>query len=221
MTIFSKLHRHLDPVDSLGEMIFGLIMVLTFTLGASLLSPGEPIDGGEILIAAIGCNLAWGIIDAFLYVLGCLYERRRLANLIAQVRSSADDSKSLAAIRSEMENELSQLADPSARENLYSSIVAAARAGAMEDLGLTRDDVRAAAVVFLIVLSTAIPAALPFLAIDDGYTALRASNLLLIAALFVVGHQWGKHVGVRPLQAGLLIMGIGVVLVLIAIPLGG
>jgi len=221
MTIFSKLHRHLDPVDSLGEMIFGLIMVLTFTLGASLLSPGEPIDGGEILIAAIGCNLAWGIIDAFLYVLGCLYERRRLANLIAQVRSSADDSKSLAAIRSEMENELSQLADPSARENLYSSIVAAARAGAMEDLGLTRDDVRAAAVVFLIVLSTAIPAALPFLAIDDGYTALRASNLLLIASLFVVGHQWGKHVGVRPLQAGLLIMGVGVVLVLIAIPLGG
>jgi hypothetical protein len=39
--------------------------------------------------------------------------------------------------------------------------------------------------------------------------------------LFVVGFLWGRHVGSRPLVAGLLIMSIGLALVLIAIPLGG
>src|SRR3982750_3026963 len=54
MTFFARLHRDLEPADTLGELIFGLIMVLTFTLGARLLGPDEPIAGMEILIAAIG-----------------------------------------------------------------------------------------------------------------------------------------------------------------------
>ena len=45
--------------------------------------------------------------------------------------------------------------------------------------------------------------------------------LLLLVCLFVIGFFWGRHVGARPLLAGALISSIGVVLVLIAIPLGG
>ncbi len=33
--LLPRLHRDLDPGDSLGELIFGLIMVLTFTLGST------------------------------------------------------------------------------------------------------------------------------------------------------------------------------------------
>ena len=54
MTLFPKLHRHLDPGTTLAELIFGLLMVLTFTLGARLLGPEEPTDGRELLLAAIG-----------------------------------------------------------------------------------------------------------------------------------------------------------------------
>jgi VIT1/CCC1 family predicted Fe2+/Mn2+ transporter len=71
------------------------------------------------------------------------------------------------------------------------------------------------------VLVTAVPAALPFLLIEDGYVALRVSNFLLVGLLFVVGYLWGRHVGSKPLVAGLLIMSIGLALVLVAIPLGG
>ena len=171
MPTFQRLHRHIDPGSSLGEIIFGAIMVLTFTIGARLLWADEPSDGRELMVAAIGCNIAWGIIDAFLYLLGVAFERRRSGDAAA--------------------------------------------------VGLTLSDARAAALIFVLVVLTAVPAALPFLFLEDSYVALRVSNALMTLLLFAVGYWWGKHIGASPLLAGALIMSIGVVLVLIAIPLGG
>jgi len=171
MAAFQRLHRHIDPGSTLGELIFGAIMVLTFTIGARLLGADEPTDGRELMIAAIGCNIAWGIIDAFLYLLGALYERRRSAGTGA--------------------------------------------------IGLTLADGRAALLIFVLVVLTAVPAALPFLLLADSYVALRVSNALMTILLFAVGYWWGKHAGGRPLVSGLLVMSIGIVLVLVAIPLGG
>ncbi|MBI2253645.1 MAG: hypothetical protein HYU58_03395 [Proteobacteria bacterium] len=176
MKPFLRLHRHIDPGDTLGELIFGMIMVMTFTLGARLLGADEPTDGRELMIAALGCNIAWGIIDGFLYLLGAAYERRHKAN---------------------------------------GSVTSA------EPIGLHAGDFRAAAIICILVILTAVPAALPFMFLDDSYVALRVSNGLMTLLLFVVGYRWGKHVGARPIQSGLLIMSIGVALVLVAIPLGG
>jgi hypothetical protein len=174
MTLFSKLHRHLDPVVSLGEIIFGLIMALTFTLSARLIDTEEPINSQELLVAVIGCNLAWGIIDGFLYLLGCVYERRQAAS------------------------------SPS------------------EKVHLTLDELRGAAMACFLVFATAFPAAAPFLMIDNSYLALRISNAILISLLFLMGFYWGRHVGSpRPWMTGMLVMSIGILLVLIAIPLGG
>ena len=86
---------------------------------------------------------------------------------------------------------------------------------------MTAADVRGAILVFCLVLATSVPAAAPFLLIENAYLALRLSNALLIALLFAVGFFWGRHVGVMPWLAGMLVMSIGVLLVLIAIPLGG
>jgi hypothetical protein len=51
--------------------------------------------------------------------------------------------------------------------------------------------------------------------------ALRVSNALMTVLLFAFGYWWGKHAGARPVVSGLLVMSIGIVLVLVAIPLGG
>ena len=73
MAAFHRLHRNLDPASTMGELIFGMIMVMTFTLGARVLGGDEPTDGRELMIAALCCNVAWGIIDAFLYLLGVIH----------------------------------------------------------------------------------------------------------------------------------------------------
>ena len=57
---------YLKPSESLTEVAAGLIMVLTFTLGASVLSGGGADRARAALVGAIGCNVAWGIIDGVL-----------------------------------------------------------------------------------------------------------------------------------------------------------
>ena len=221
MTVFSRLHRNLDPIETLSELIFGLLMVLTFTLGARLLGPEEPTDGRELLIAAIGCNIAWGIIDGFLFVLGSVYERLRVASVTDALRTASDEPAAMATLQAELDGDLARLADAPHRDRFYASILAAARGGPGARPQLLAEDLRGAVRVFFLVVATAIPAALPFLVWDDAYLALRISNALLIVCLFVIGFLWGRHVGARPLFAGTLIMSIGIALVVIAIPLGG
>ncbi|HEX8892086.1 MAG TPA: hypothetical protein VF783_02120 [Terriglobales bacterium] len=55
--------RQLDSIERSSEVLFGLIMVLTFT-GSFRITGGDHNSADRMLLAALGCNLAWGIIDA-------------------------------------------------------------------------------------------------------------------------------------------------------------
>jgi VIT1/CCC1 family predicted Fe2+/Mn2+ transporter len=69
-------------------------------------------------------------------------------------------------------------------------------------------------------LST-VPAAVPFLLIDEPWRALRVSNALLVALLFAVGHRWGSYAHASPWWSGLAFLFAGMAMVGIAIALGG
>src|SRR4051812_3699321 len=69
-----RVKRVLEPGDRIAEVLFGLIMVLTFT-GSLSVAEAERNDVHTMLVGALGCNIAWGIIDALLYVMACLGER--------------------------------------------------------------------------------------------------------------------------------------------------
>src|SRR5687767_9435979 len=81
--------RVLDPVDRVSEVLFGLIMVLTFTGSLSVAEAGRE-DVRTMLIGALGCNLAWGIIDGLLYLMGNLAERGRARNTLRAAYDAAD-----------------------------------------------------------------------------------------------------------------------------------
>ena len=69
-------------------MLFGLIMVLTFTGSLSIAEAGRD-DVRAMLIGALGCNIAWGIIDGILYLMGSLAEKgRNLAAYRAVVQAA-------------------------------------------------------------------------------------------------------------------------------------
>ena len=74
----SFLSRYLEPSAILGEIVFGLIMVLTFTLGAGLVIAEGRDATREMLVAILGCNLAWGLIDAGMYKIGRASCRERV-----------------------------------------------------------------------------------------------------------------------------------------------
>jgi hypothetical protein len=68
--------RVLEPSDRTAEVLFGLIMVLTFTGSLSVADAGRA-DVRAMLIGALGWNLAWGIIDGVLYLMSTLAEKSR------------------------------------------------------------------------------------------------------------------------------------------------
>jgi len=53
------LGRVLEPVERLSEILFGLIMALTVTSAVSV-ATADQMTIRTVLIAALGCNLAWG-----------------------------------------------------------------------------------------------------------------------------------------------------------------
>src|SRR4029077_9087812 len=78
--------RYLDPASRLGEILFGLIMVLTVTLSAGLAAVDGTVGVRQLLAAAIVCNLVCGIIDAVMYVMNCITVRSGKRRLIDAVQ---------------------------------------------------------------------------------------------------------------------------------------
>jgi VIT1/CCC1 family predicted Fe2+/Mn2+ transporter len=213
--------RYLEPGESLSELLFGLIMTLTFTLGAGVLVKEDPNAARELLIATIGCNVAWGIIDGALYVSGQLFERARLARVGERIRNAASDEAAAPILAEELDEILGLTVHEEERADLQRRMARHVRASQPKPYGLIRADLYGAIASFWLVFFGSIPAALPFLFIDDAWIALRVSNLILIVGLFVTGYRWARHTALWPWLTGLAFMIAGVGLVVLAIALGG
>ena len=64
----------LGPVDRASEMLFGLLMALTFVGAVSVATAGRA-EIHTMLAAALGCNLAWGLVDGIMYLVGTVTDR--------------------------------------------------------------------------------------------------------------------------------------------------
>ena len=81
--------RVLEPSERIAEVLFGLIMFLTLT-GSLRVATAGPEDVHTMLVNALGCNLAWGIIDAVLYCMGRGAEKGRGLIVYHAVRKATD-----------------------------------------------------------------------------------------------------------------------------------
>jgi VIT1/CCC1 family predicted Fe2+/Mn2+ transporter len=70
----------LDPFDRVSEVVFGVLMAMTFIGALSVASDGRE-EVRTAMIAALGCNIAWGLTDGVMYLVGILTERTRARTL--------------------------------------------------------------------------------------------------------------------------------------------
>jgi hypothetical protein len=70
-------------------------MAVTIVGSLSIATAGQD-EVRTVLIGALGCNIAWGLVDAVMYVVRTATERARLRELGVRIRS-ADASYSLRA----------------------------------------------------------------------------------------------------------------------------
>jgi len=215
-------HRYLDPATSLAEVLFGLIMTLTFTLGAGLVIEDEGQEGvRQLLIAVVGCNVAWGIIDGALYILNQLFARGRIRRLARSVRVATDDRTAVNIVAEELDGFFVDITRAAERDALYLRVAAHLRSKPVTPNSIKKDDLLGAFTSFWLVVLTSVPAAIPFLLFDNARFALRASNAILLALLFATGWLFARFTLGKPWVVGLSFLIGGGVLVALAIALGG
>jgi VIT1/CCC1 family predicted Fe2+/Mn2+ transporter len=210
--------RVLDPVDRNAEILFGLFMVLTFTGTLSVASAGRD-DVRTMLIAAIGCNTAWGFVDGVMYVLRNLVVRGREATLERAIRGAATPADGQRLVAAAI-GPLAAALDPPALESVRRLAVTRA-SGAAVRVQITAGDMKGALAVFLLVFASTFPVVLPFVFVADVQLAKRLSAAIAIAIMFRCGHQWGRYAGQVPWRAGLVLVVLGCAIEAIVIALGG
>jgi VIT1/CCC1 family predicted Fe2+/Mn2+ transporter len=81
-------------------------------------------------------------------------------------------------------------------------------------------DYLAAIYVFLLVFIGTLPVVLPFMFFRDPQVALPISHAVALTLLFLTGWSLGRHWG-RPWRVGISVVALGLILVAIALALGG
>jgi hypothetical protein len=213
-----KNSRVLDPIDRNSEILFGLFMALTFTGTLSVATAGQH-DVRLVLIAAVGCNIAWGFVDAIMFLLRRLVARGHQQALIRAVRNAVSPELAVTFIKAEMAP-MSQAMNADALESVRQWLLALP-ADRVEVLGLRADDLRGAAGVFALVVLSTLPVVFPFIFLDDLYLAMRVSALIAITIMYLCGYGWGRYAGLRPAYTGAVMVLLGVIIEAVIILLGG
>ena len=208
----------IDTEDRITEILFGLLMALTFTCTISIAESDEATVK-EMLIGAFGCNTAWGLVDAVLYIMMARTAEKRGFTILNFVRRSKDKNKTHQFIADALPPVIANVLKPEEMENIRQRVLQ------LPEPKISRKqiwkDYKIAVGIFFLVLLSTFPVAAPFMFIDDVQTALRISNAIAILMMFFCGWGLGKYAGRKPFLMGITMSVLGIVLVLVTIALGG
>ena len=210
--------RVLEPNERIAEVLFGLIMVLTFT-GSLSVAEADRAEVRTMLVGALGCNLAWGIIDAVLYLMGSLSEKGTGLLTFRAVRNATDPNHAQRLIADALPSVVASVLLPAELETMSQRLKQLPEPPGRA--GLNKDDWLGALGVFSLVFVSTFPVAIPFIFMHNAGPALRVSNAIAIVMLFTLGYAFGRFSTHNPWVTGISMVVLGTILVGMTIALGG
>ncbi|MGY3130600.1 hypothetical protein ACVWZM_001282 [Bradyrhizobium sp. USDA 4501] len=218
MSDASAPRRVLDPMERTSETLFGLIMALTFICSLSIAS-GAGINIRTMLLGALGCNLAWGIVDGGLYLLARINDRGNKALTLRAIRQAPDPETAQRIISDALPPQLAAILPLDRLEVLRKTLQQLPE----PFLGprLTKRDWTGALGLCLLSFFSIFPLTIPFVLLRDPRLALHVTYVVAIVMLFCCGYAFGVRSGLRPWMAGLSMVAMGSALVGVAVALGG
>jgi len=210
--------RVLDPIFRVSEVLFGLIMVLTFTRSLSVAEAGRD-DIRKMLIGALGCNLAWGFIDGLFYLMSSLADKGQNLRTYRTVRTATDAQLAQRLIADKLPPVVASIMKPEELETIRLRLKQLPDPPALARLH--RDDWLGALGVFLLVFLSTFPVVIPFIFMQSTLPALRVSNAIAIVMMFVTGYSYGRLTGYHPVRVAVAMVILGAIVVSATIKLGG
>jgi len=208
----------LSPVDRVSEFIFGLLMALSFVGAVSVAETGEE-EIRTLFVTALGCNLAWGLVDAVMYLVRTVTDRGRLLTVVQSVVSAPNAQTGREVIEQSLSRAAGALLSQAEVEAIRGRIVALPNVPARP--ALRWNDVLAALAIFLLVVVSTFPVVLPFMLMEDVGAAKNVSRGVALVMLFVGGLGLGRYAGYGSWRVGFMMAGVGTVLVVAINALGG
>ena len=216
LTTIAERERLLDPVDRISEILFGLIMAVTIVGSLSIVTGQNEVR--TVLYAALGCNLAWGLVDAVMYLVRTATERTRNLTLARRILDAEPEAARVLMMRA-LPNQVSAITGPQEIEGMRRRLLALPREN-LRVLG-PRDFAEAGAVFLLVVIAT-FPVVVPFMLVSDLASAMQLARAITLAMLFMAGVALGRYAGyARPFWMGLSMALFGAVLIVAVMALGG
>lgn len=207
----------LGKVDAICELLFGLFMALTFVGAISVVNPGNG-QVRELFVTAFGCNIAWGLVDAVIFLVRTLVDRGRMVTLVRAVHAAPDARTAHGVIEDALSRTARALLTPAEIELVRGRVAAMATPGRPR---FAARDFLSALAIFLIVVGSTVPVVLPFLFIHDLALAKRLSHGIAVVMLFAGGLALGRYAGYGTWRVGLMMAGLGTVMVAAINALGG
>ncbi len=209
--------RLLDPVDRISEILFGLIMAVTIVGSLSIATAGKD-EVRTVMMAALGCNLAWGLVDAVMYVVRTVTERTRNQALARRI-VGAEPETARRLIARALPDHIAALVGAEELDGMRRRLLELQ----VDRLGVLRArHFLEAFGIFVMVVVATFPVVVPFLLTDDAATAMHWSQAITLGMLFVAGFALGRHAGYsKPLRTGLAMAVFGAVLIAAVKALGG
>jgi hypothetical protein len=143
-----------------------------------------------MLIGALGCNIAWGIIDGILYLMGCLAETGKRLRAWRAFKKAQDPVSAHRVIGDLLPSMMAELLTVAEYEPMRLKLQGLPEPPTRPRLD--KNEWLGAVGVFLWVFVTTFPVAILFLFLHDVHRAMRASNAIAIAMLFVTGYAFGR-----------------------------
>jgi len=209
--------RLLDPVDRVSEIMFGLIMAVTFVGAISVATAGRE-DVRTALASALGCNLAWGLVDAVMFLIRTMTDRTRQRNLVRHVAQATPEA-GRQTLRRAIPDHLTGIVGEETVEGMRQRVSAlAVPSGRL----LRAGDFAAALGIFMLVVVTTFPVVVPFLLTQEVAKAMSWSRGMTVVLLFAAGYVLGRYVEYpRPWLTGAAMAIFGAVLIVTVMALGG
>ena len=208
----------LDPVYRSSEVIFGLLMAMSFIGSISVATDGRE-EVRTLLVAALGCNLAWGLVDAVMHLVGVKTQKRRNRLLLQKLHGNSDFAAGRALVADELSGPMAASLGDEGLELMRKRLTAVPPDES--HARLHGRDFGDAFVVFLLVVLSTFPLVIPFMFIPDTARALLVSRLVALATLFLAGALLARYSGGNAWLNGLAMAAIGAVLMAAIMALGG
>ena len=204
-----------------SEPMFGVIMVVCFTSMLRTFPVLAEENLGKVLVSALFCCIAWGIVDGVFYAWEARYELKKKKRLQVHFQTSADVQKARELVEDDLKDTIVDFMDKDDQEKIFQIINKSARKIDLGHVSL-KEDIITVLITFVLVVGSSVLVMLPFLIVSPVMIALKISNVVGILLLFFMGYwrQEDKRIS-KKLITGCVTAFVAFIVSVVTIILGG